>query len=114
MKRCPQCLFLYPESDERCDFDQTPLEAVDDAEVDRATKTRRPRRGLLIAVPVGLILGVVTFATYYGLSHRVRKTSVVTEAANSVAPVAVPSPTTLPSPSPVVSPSPSPSPSPRP
>ena len=34
MKRCPQCLFIYPDSDARCDFDNTPLVAVDDAELD--------------------------------------------------------------------------------
>ena len=37
MKRCPQCLFIYPESDARCDFDNTPLVVVDDAEIDSAT-----------------------------------------------------------------------------
>jgi hypothetical protein len=37
MKRCPECLFIYPESDTRCDFDNTPLVAVDDAELESAT-----------------------------------------------------------------------------
>jgi hypothetical protein len=37
MKRCPQCLFIYPESDTRCDFDNTPLVAVDDAEIESVT-----------------------------------------------------------------------------
>ena len=50
MKRCPQCLFLYPESDERCDFDKTLLEVVDDAEIEAATRpsksSKRPRRVL--------------------------------------------------------------------
>lgn len=118
MKRCPQCLFLYPESDERCDFDQTPLEPVDEAEVDKATGplpgSNRMRRGALpLAVAIGLILGLIGFAVFYGLSQRVSD-SVATEAAptpspvSSVVPVAVlPSP--LPSPSPSPSPSPTPS-----
>ena len=37
MKRCPQCLFIFPESDTRCDFDSTPLVVVDDAELEAAT-----------------------------------------------------------------------------
>lgn len=36
MKRCPQCLFIYPETDTRCDFDNTALVAVDDAEIESA------------------------------------------------------------------------------
>ena len=54
MKRCPQCLFIYPDSDARCDFDNTPLVEVDDAELDAATnpqpapptkRKRAPRKG---------------------------------------------------------------------
>ena len=36
MKRCPQCLFIFPESDARCDFDNTLLVVVDDAEIESA------------------------------------------------------------------------------
>ena len=36
MKRCPECLFIYPETDSRCDFDNTALVAVDDAEIESA------------------------------------------------------------------------------
>jgi hypothetical protein len=50
MKRCPQCLFIYPDSDESCDFDQTPLELVDDAEIDRAIVQPKPRRRVSIVV----------------------------------------------------------------
>ena len=42
MKRCPQCLFLFPDSDSKCDFDQTALEHVDDSAIDGAT--RKPKR----------------------------------------------------------------------
>lgn len=37
MKRCPQCLFIFPESDTSCDFDGTPLVVVDEAELESAT-----------------------------------------------------------------------------
>ena len=119
MKRCPQCLFLYPEADERCDFDQTTLEVVDDAEIDAATKpskTRRPRRRVLpVAAAVALLLGIVAFAIYYGLSRRTRTTATVAQPVIAVE-SATPSPpvVTIPSPSPVPSPSPSPSASPTP
>ena len=45
MKRCPQCLFIYPDSDARCDFDNTPLVVVDEAELEAATsKPERPAK----------------------------------------------------------------------
>src|SRR5215203_7399323 len=108
MKRSPQCLFLYPESDERCDFDQTPLEVVDDAEIDRATNPAKPlaprRRVLPAAAAIGLLLfGAVIFAIYYGFSRQARSTSAATQTSTPVEPSPIPSPTTLPSPSPEVS-----------
>ena len=117
MKRCPQCLFLYPESDEKCDFDQTPLEVVDDAEVERATNPLQPlkprHRAVPVAVAVGLLLAAVIFAIYYGLNKRTPTTSAATQTSTTTEPSATPSPTTVPSPSPGASPSPSPSPSPK-
>jgi hypothetical protein len=115
MKRCPQCLFLYPESDERCDFDNTPLEVVDEAEIEAATGSNKPRRRRIVplAAAVGLMLGVLVFAIY-SVSQIGRKTSAATPAPVTVA---SPAPTqrevTIASASPEVSPSPSPSPSPK-
>jgi hypothetical protein len=117
MKRCPQCLFLYPDSDERCDFDKTPLQVVDESEIDIASPARKPggakRKVLPLAGAVVLILGVVVFAIYYGLSQNARKSSAATQ--TSVAPAAPAQPIVeLPSPSPTVSPSPSPVSAPKP
>ena len=111
MKRCPQCLFLYPESDERCDFDQTQLELINDAEIDAATHPRK-KRTLPIAAVVGLILGVLIFGVYYGVSRQMRRAAIdreetVQSASEPTPPVVAPSPS--PSPSPSASPSPSPS-----
>ncbi|HEU4834525.1 MAG TPA: hypothetical protein VFS90_08930 [Pyrinomonadaceae bacterium] len=113
MKRCPQCLFLFPDSDSKCDFDQTPLEHVDDSAVESAARPPK-RRPLPIAAAIGLILGVLVFAVYYGLSRQQQKASAATEPQVTIEPAAQPSVTS--SPSPEVSPSPSPSisPSPRP
>lgn len=106
MKRCPQCLFLFPDSDSKCDFDQTPLEHVDDSAIETVTRPPR-RRTLPIAAAIGLMLGILVFAIYYGLSRQQPKASAATEPAITAEPVAAPSVAS--SPSPEVSPSPSPS-----
>ena len=117
MKRCPQCLFLYPESDVRCDFDQTPLEVVDDAEVDRATQPAKPRRNALFLVTaVGLVVSIVVFALYFSLNHQTRETTAATQSSANIQPQTLPSPAeaTPASPSPTATPSPSVSPSSKP
>jgi hypothetical protein len=112
MKRCPQCLFLYPDSDERCDFDKTPLEVIDDAEIDAATRPARPkRRALPIVAAVGLLLGVFVFAIYYAVSRQTQEASAAPQTSSTPVPIATPP--SMPSPSPSVAPSPSPSPSPK-
>src|ERR1044072_697503 len=100
MKRCPQCLFLYPDSDEKCDFDQTALEVVDDSALEPATRPKKSRT-VPFVVAVALILGVFVGALYVGLSSRSQEASASTESTINVQPVATPSP---------VAPSPSPSP----
>jgi cytoskeletal protein RodZ len=85
MKRCPQCSFLYLDSDELCDLDQTPLLA-DDFDTDpgvipsseqkaekplptaAASKPKRKRKlnpkTLLAAVVAGLIIGLTVLLVY--------------------------------------------------
>jgi len=113
MKRCPQCLFLYPDSDENCDFDKTPLETVDESALDVAIGGRK-RRVTPIAIVAGLILVVLVFAIYFAAVRSGRKPSTPIPVESTVVPVAAPpSLVTLPSPSPSIVPSPSPSPSPK-
>ena len=108
MKRCPQCLFIYPESDERCDFDNTPLVVVNDSEIDAATKPRRKKNVRSVLIGLAVMLAVGTFVLYkISTQSSPDIPVVVTEAA---ALPHAPAPTPLPSPS--VSPSPSPKPSP--
>ncbi len=108
MKRCPQCLFLFPDSDSNCDFDQTPLEHVDDSAIENPAGP--PKRSTLpIAAALGLLLSLVVFGIYYGLTRQSQKASAATETPATVEPVAAP--TATPSPATEVSPSPSPSPS---
>ena len=113
MKRCPQCLFLYPDSDSSCDFDQTPLEHVDDSAIEAPAPPPK-RRALPIAAAIGLLIGVLVFAVYYGLTRQPQKASVAREVPINVAPVSLPSPSPSPEASPSPSPSPSIAPSPRP
>ena len=102
MKRCPQCLFIYPDSDTRCDFDNTALVVVDEAELEAATnpapakstrkrasrqnsaspkpkgatKTKKRRRkGTAITAIVGLLLGISAFVVYYRFTHRTAHTA---------------------------------------
>lgn len=113
MKRCPECLFIYPESDTRCDFDNTPLVVVDDAEIESATsgapaaankkrsagskkrpaasKKRSRKKGA--AITACLVFGAAGFGVYYGLSSRVDEVAEIPPVANVslayvVAPVA--------------------------
>jgi len=111
MKRCPQCLFIYPESDARCDFDNTPLVVVDDAEIDSATapapakkkrastskkgssgsKKSSRKKGTAITAAVGLALGLTGFSVYYGLSSRAKDVAEIAPVA--IASTATPQPT---------------------
>jgi len=117
MKRCPECLFLYPDADEKCDFDQTALEVVDDSalpSVIPAPKTTpKKSRALYVVAVVGLILGVFIVALYLGLSPRSQEASAAPENSTDVQPVTTPSPVAI-SPSPVAPSSSGPSPSPSP
>ena len=126
MKRCPQCLFIYPDSDTRCDFDKTPLVVVDDAELEAATSAAQPpakpkrkprkRRGKVTAIVavVGLLLGVVSFLVFNSFSKAdspaiapvalvVPQPVAAQPASESTAPLETPSP----SPSPSATPKPS-------
>ena len=112
MKRCPQCLFLYPDSDEKCDFDQTSLEVVDDSALEPVATRPKKRRVVPVLAGAGFILVVLVGALYFGLSQQSRRAAAATESSIPVQPSSTPLPVTLaPSPSPVPSPSPSPSPS---
>ena len=114
MKRCPQCQFIYLNSDEWCDFDQTPLVSIDDETVEAAISTNsakssaptagssvlRRRLPQLIVILAGaflLIIGLGFAAVYLVLKARANEAAV-----NQVKPVQLPV-IERPSTSPVVS-----------
>lgn len=123
MKRCPQCLFIYPDSDARCDFDNTPLVVVDEAEIEAATSQatprpkkkrapkKRSRKVKASAVVVGLMVGIGTLLGYYGFNQLNAETpEIAPTAIVAQAPITGPQPTVA-SPAPVETPLPSPIPS---
>jgi hypothetical protein len=134
MKRCPECLFIYPESDTRCDFDNTSLVVVDDAEIEAATSqtatpskskkrkaqataktrrtrsNRRPNKLIVVIVALGLALGLVGFIVYYrvGQHNAPQTASVASVPPQQIAHAPQATPIVLPSPVETASPSPSP------
>ena len=125
MKRCPECLFIYPESDSLCDFDNTPLVVVDDAELEAATgptapptakakskRAPRKRQRKVVTFIAALVVSVVAFVVYLAIAQR-RQADVEMQPVASVAAEPVPRPSVeSPASSSVVeaaSPSPSPS-----
>jgi hypothetical protein len=111
MKRCPQCLFIYPDADTVCDFDQTPLVGATEAEIDDATdatertkstdvgatrgsQSRRSWRGILLAGAVGLFLGMVIVGVSVALHRRTTSQLATTQSISLPSlPPAAPSPT---------------------
>ena len=123
MKRCPQCLFIYPDSDSRCDFDNTPLVVVDEAELDIATsqtpapakqkRTPRKLKGKVTAfvAVVGVLLGIGTFLVYDSFNQAGHDAPEIAPVAIvAPQPIAAPQPT-FESPAPRETPLPSPTPS---
>jgi len=115
MKRCPQCQFIYLNSDEWCDFDQTPLVSIDDELVEAAINTNsakgsiqaigsevvRRRFPKLIPIAAGalFLVMVVSLATvYFVMKARSNRAAI-----NQVTPVQLPAHEKLPAPSPIVS-----------
>jgi hypothetical protein len=114
MKRCPECQFIYPNSDEWCDFDQTPLVSIDDETVEAAistnsTKSPAPSAGASVLrrrLPQLIVILVGAFLLITGLSlatvYLVMKARANGAAVNEVKPVQLPV-IEKPSTSPVVS-----------
>jgi hypothetical protein len=115
MKRCPHCNFIFPDADELCDFDKTPLIAIAENEIDSnavpvpgtVEVRRQNRKALLMASVVGISLGLILFVVYHS-THR--QSSLANQAKsqqnNSPRPaLAIVNSTAEPSPIPVASPS---------
>jgi len=135
MKRCPQCQFIYLNSDEWCDFDQTPLVSIDDETVEAAINTNSSNRSSsdpaphanlnphskqlipILAAVLLLMIGLGLGGLYLVVRMRSNQRGVVTEARPMPVPTVQPqAPPTFPAsivqstpePAPKVSPTPTP------
>ena len=68
MKRCPECDSLFPDAEQFCELDGTPLVAVEDAPnpvpQPGSTQTLLP-----IGVLIGILIGVLLVLTYFAMSR---------------------------------------------
>ena len=126
MKRCPQCQFIYPDSDSVCDFDQSTLVTAPESEIAAITNTperpalaelaathsqnfekRKNRRTLPLAGGLGLLLSIIVCGVYLGV-RRQMPTQPSQKITASVPTASVVTLYPSPSPTPSVSTSPSP------
>ena len=114
MKRCPQCDFIYLDTDEVCDLDGAKLIQVDEPELalNEATQAKKkPARSnlapILIACASGILLGALLVGAYafFVRSRQESQSPTSTQVQPSPTPVIVAvAPTSEPSPSPEASP----------
>lgn len=127
MKRCPQCQFIYPDSDDVCDFDQTRLVDAAESEIAAITNTpeqparanldtqptsfdsRKRRRAVAMVASVVLFLGLVIFGVYFAVHRQMTPQTISQQTDSNLAkPEVVEGP--APTKSPAVAESPSPEP----
>jgi cytoskeletal protein RodZ len=113
MKRCPQCEFIYLDTDEVCDLDGAKLLQVADSELslnDTAKGKSKPARSklspILVAAIGGVLLGALVFISYLVFVRARQQTQAQTTVQQ--VPRTLPSPVTV-----AVAPTPEPSPSPE-
>jgi hypothetical protein len=125
MKRCPQCDFLYLDSDQVCDLDGALLETVGAGNPPKIEARQNPVRQswktfAMLVVP-GVIFGAVLFVVYNWVARQ--RATLVTREVPELAtyqpspkpessPVETPTPTPEPSKSPLARPSPTKAPTP--
>lgn len=127
MKRCPQCEFIYPDSDTVCDFDNTTLVEATESEIAQITNTpeqpklsdlaathsrnfenRKSHKAVPIAAASGLILGIAIVSGYFTLQHLLDPTAIAQIEPLEINLLTVERPTATPTPSIVEAPSPDP------
>ena len=79
MKRCPECQFIYPDTDRVCDFDQSPLVEASESEIaaitntpERIVRKQKSRRFLPVAIAIGLLLGITGVGVYVAVRRQMR------------------------------------------
>lgn len=119
MKRCPECNSYFPDSEQFCELDGTPLVNVEDPPNPLPVVAPQPKSNLAllpIGVLMGVLLGILLVVVYFAMSRQTAPETSNTNSSNSSAQQQVINPRQPPpladaSPSlePSVEPSPSPS-----
>ena len=85
MKRCPQCDFIYLDTDEVCDLDGAKLVQAADSELASNQATNVQQRSawskswsLVRALAFGLLLGALLFSVYWVFAKRQQTQELVT------------------------------------
>ena len=98
MKRCPQCQFIYVDTDVTCDFDGTPLVTANEQELNLSPTARRSGLWLtrIIASLAAVIAGLALIFAY----HQNRQSRLAT--VSQQPPMEAASPVLTPTPSPSI------------
>lgn len=99
MKRCPHCSFLYLDSDQFCDLDQTPLiedHSADVAAIERPAGKQSPKvavrqrkltlKTLSAAVIAGLVIGLTLLLSYQRMRLEASQAPPTSQAKTSQSP----------------------------
>ena len=73
MKRCPECNSYFPDAEQFCELDGTPLVNVEDAPNPLPVAPSQPRSSLTllpIGVLLGVLLGILLVVVYFAMSRQ--------------------------------------------
>jgi cytoskeletal protein RodZ len=86
MKRCPECDFLYFDSDQFCDLDGTPLKKVDTSNTTNsemeAPSIRQGWKTFSMLIVPGIVFGVILLVVYNWVVSQRRNLVVTNEVTN--------------------------------
>jgi hypothetical protein len=87
LKRCPDCDSLFPDTEQFCELDGTPLVSVDDAPkpLPAAPPAESNRALLPIGVVAGVLLGVLLSLVYFAILRQPAQENSNTTNSNSTA-----------------------------
>ena len=88
MKRCPECNSYFPDAEQFCELDGTPLVIVEDAPNPSPVLAPQPKSNLTllpIGVLIGVLLGLLMVVVYFAMSRQTTPETSNTNTADSSA-----------------------------
>ena len=88
MKRCPECNAYFPDSEQFCELDGTPLVNVEDPPNPLPVVAPQPKSNLAllpIGVLMGVLLGILLVVVYFAMSRQTAPETSNTNSSNSSA-----------------------------